>query len=157
MHRNRRKHVIVIYHLGLNRLTPVDNDQQCCGNPTPVDDCWSISVAETDPHYRNRTTCLNFVRSTPTCILSLDDQRREQFNALTAYIDGSVVYGSDDGIFLKLRSHQRGGLVENSEYPGFVPWESDVDPNGKQGSIVAGDVRANEMPGLTVMHTCKQD
>lgn len=65
------------------------------------------------------------------------------------------MYGSDEELFQKLRSHEGGRLVENSDHPGFIPWESDVDPNGRHGVVIAGDVRANEMPGLTVMQTCE--
>jgi peroxidase len=77
-------------------------------------------------------------------------------NLITAFIDGSAVYGSDDRLTKMLRKFSGGEMVENSEINGgFLPWSSQVDPGiSESGRILAGDRRANEMPGLTVMHTC---
>jgi len=81
-------------------------------------------------------------------------------NIITAFIDGSAVYGSDDRLTRMLRKFSGGELAENQEIPGFLPWSYEVDPTvpptqlPEDRTILAGDRRANEMPGLTVLHTC---
>jgi len=69
----------------------------------------------------------------------------QQSNAITAFLDGSQVYGSDQSTADSLRSFSGGMLREsgNNELP--------VDP--ETGEYLAGDVRVNEQPGLTSMHT----
>ncbi len=115
----------------------------------------TIPIKADDPHYgTHNVVCLDFVRSTRGC--SEDIVHREQFNAITAYIDGSVVYGSDETLFSTLRGEFRGGkLAENSEMAGFLPWRSDVIPGDNSKTVIGGDVRANEMPGLTVLQSRK--
>lgn len=82
---------------------------------------------------------------------------REQENEITSWIDGSMVYGSDneraaavrDGTspFLKVSTNNMLPFNEDSltNANGFI-----VDPTAL---FLAGDVRANEQLGLTVMHT----
>ncbi|GAB4526993.1 MAG: hypothetical protein Tsb0010_10140 [Parvularculaceae bacterium] len=68
---------------------------------------------------------------------------RQQINQITAYIDGSNVYGSDPVTAAALREGS-GGLLKTS--PGDLP-------PLQGGMFLAGDVRANEQVGLTAMHT----
>ena len=82
---------------------------------------------------------------------------REQENEITSWIDGSMVYGSDaeraaavrdgDTAYLKVSAGNLLPFNEDSlgNANGFV-----VDPTTL---FLAGDVRANEQLGLTVMHT----
>lgn len=71
------------------------------------------------------------------------DNPRQQINQITAWIDGSNVYGSDDATAASLRTHVDGKLK--------------MSPNDLlplvNGAFVAGDVRAMEQAGLTAMHT----
>lgn len=69
---------------------------------------------------------------------------REQVNAITSWLDGSNVYGSDDATAKSLRT-LRGGLMKTSD--------GDLLPRDEDGFFLAGDVRANEQVGLTAMHT----
>jgi hypothetical protein len=87
---------------------------------------------------------------------------RQQPNVLTAYIDGSQVYGSDLARANALRTFVGGGLKTS---PGdLLPLNNSTYfttplPNANNGPFpngqlyVAGDVRANEQIGLTAVHT----
>jgi hypothetical protein len=80
---------------------------------------------------------------------------RQQINALTAYIDGSMVYGSDDTRAQELRTLDGTGRLKTS--PGnLLPFNVNGFPNAPSPApsfFLAGDVRANEQVGLTAMHT----
>ncbi|CAN0353770.1 unnamed protein product, partial [Ectocarpus sp. 4 AP-2014] len=73
-----------------------------------------------------------------------EDGVRQQVNTITAYIDGSMVYGSDDATAASLRSLEGGRMLTS---------EGDLLPIGEDGFFLAGDIRANENAALTSMHT----
>ena len=82
---------------------------------------------------------------------------REQINEITAYIDGSMVYGSDQERADALRTWE-GGRLKVTEMPtgDLLPLNVDELPNAggtRPDMFVAGDVRANENIYLTAMHT----
>ena len=88
------------------------------------------------------------------------DGVRQQVNEVTSYIDASNVYGSDSVRALALRSGQDGLL--NMSSGALLPFNNNPNhmlPNDNEGSspdnhlFLAGDVRANEQPGLTSLHT----
>ena len=91
---------------------------------------------------------------------------RQQSNNITAWIDGSGVYGSDRERADWLRTFH-GGKLKMSK-GGLLPYntidgekDSPVDPHAPEMAnehrlpkvFVAGDERANEQPGLTSLHT----
>lgn len=92
---------------------------------------------------------------------------REHPNNLTAWMDGSQVYGSDAHRANWLRTFSNGKLKTSSG--NYLPYNtidgernSSIDPNAPemddpfhsgQAHSVAGDIRAGEQPGLTILHT----
>jgi peroxidase len=81
---------------------------------------------------------------------------REQLNNITAYIDASMVYGSEHGRADELRVFDGTGRLRTSE-GGLLPFNVngfDNAPTAHDPSyFLAGDIRANEQVGLTAMHT----
>ena len=92
---------------------------------------------------------------------------REQANFITSWVDGSNVYGSEQSRADWLRTFVDGKL--KTSMGNFLPYNtvdgelnSDIDPSAPSMAgdddlttkmFVAGDVRANEQPGLTSLHT----
>lgn len=70
---------------------------------------------------------------------------RQQINAITAWIDGSMIYGSDSATAASLRSFSGGKLKTSSG--NLLPVDS------ASGFFMAGDVRANENIALIAMQT----
>lgn len=82
------------------------------------------------------------------------DDPREQVNDITAFLDGSVVYGSDEIRAAQLRTFE-GGLLKTSEGD-LLPFNEAGLANAGGDSdtlFLAGDIRANENIALTAMHT----
>ena len=90
------------------------------------------------------------------------DNPREQFNEITAWVDGSNVYGSDSERADWLRSFDNGKLKVTEHSTGDLLPTAGDDPNAPHmaldgvlgaSTFVAGDVRANENVALISMHT----
>ncbi len=86
--------------------------------------------------------------------------KREQINTLTAFLDGSQVYGSDAARAGALRSFAGGLLKTAGGGDGeMLPYNTLGLANAnafrlpESKMFAAGDVRANEQVGLIVMHT----
>ncbi|XP_054631836.1 eosinophil peroxidase [Dunckerocampus dactyliophorus] len=141
-----------------------------CSRETP---CFPIQIPQSDPRYGTQS-CMPFFRSAPSCVDSIvPRQRREQLNAITSFVDASMVYGSSDSQAVALRDHSSplGSMACNSQhsdgelaYMPFLPrQQAHLDPCGPReqstpqrnetSCFQAGDSRANEHLGMVVLHT----
>ncbi len=104
----------------------------------------NIAIPEGDPYFDPNgtgTATMPFSRSASETDANGVDQ---QVNSITAFIDGSNVYGSDEATADSLRTHAGGQLIMS---------ENNLMPEDDSGQYMAGDIRANENVGLTSMHT----
>jgi len=99
----------------------------------------AIAISTEDPFYNQSSidqTCMDFSRSEAWC--EDNEGKREQFNAITAYLDSSNVYGSDDVTAANLRTFINGKLKVS---------DNNLLPLNENGEHIAGDTRAREMMG----------
>ncbi len=69
---------------------------------------------------------------------------RQQINEIAAFIDGSMIYGSDGETADSLRTGTAGQLITSS---------GNLLALDSEGMFLSGDERVNEQVGLTAMHT----
>ena len=132
-------------------------------------ECWPIPVTEDDPLYdQGGPQCLEFRRSIKVeCDVLLRTPQNDdltEFNEITHFVDLSSIYGSLQGKSLDLRVHEKGLLKFNQFKDDMLPFEVNKCPLENTGitsppplrhplQFEAGDVRANENPGLQSFHT----
>ncbi|MCA9246397.1 MAG: hypothetical protein KDA42_04755, partial [Planctomycetales bacterium] len=83
------------------------------------------------------------------------DNPRQQINSITAWLDGSVIYGSDPVRAAELRALDGTGRLKTSDGD-LLPFNTaGLDNAGgpSESLFLAGDVRANENAALTAMQT----
>lgn len=126
-------------------------DHDITFTPTNAADPHMIFGPEDDPH------SMAMIPMNRSQVSSGPGELRQQTNAITAYIDGSNVYGSDQHTADALRSGVGGKLLTSAG--NLLPTtdmitDVEMDHNSNPSTMfVAGDVRANEQLGLTAMHT----
>ena len=80
-------------------------ETDCCASGLQGSDCFSISIPNPDRFYswiNSTAQCLNLVRSQPVCRSAI----REQYNEITAFIDASMVYGSEQEQSAVIRTYR---------------------------------------------------
>ena len=126
----------------------IDHDMDLTEPPTSDKEAFNIEVPADDLLFDpdgtgTQVIRLNRSRYDASTGIGVDNPR-EQINQITAWIDGSMVYGSDQATADSLRTFV-GGRLRTSD--GNLP------PTDAAGNFLAGDVRANENVELTSMHT----
>lgn len=139
----------------------LDHDLDATSDAVPTESL-NITVPADDPDLNpNVPIPMRRALYDPSTGTSVDNPR-QQVNQITAYIDGSQIYGSDEVRARALRTLS-GGALKTSHDGQLLPYNFLVDgqplPNGGPPPLsfdeyfVAGDVRSNEQPGLAAMHT----
>lgn len=139
--------------------------------PTEASDSLLIPINDSaDPLFNASFPFLPFRRNDPAPGTGAGTTvPREQVDKITAYIDGSNVYGSDEPRADFLRTFDGGKLKSTVAANGeaLLPFNRAVDPfananppvtpgsspSDPEDLFLAGDVRANEQIGLTAVHT----
>uniref|UniRef100_A0A665UHI8 Eosinophil peroxidase n=1 Tax=Echeneis naucrates TaxID=173247 RepID=A0A665UHI8_ECHNA len=123
-----------------------------CSRDTP---CFPIQIPQSDP--RNGVqSCMPFFRSAPSCGAGvLPHRHREQLNAITSFIDASMVYGSSTSLASALRNHSSalGSMALNTRHSdqelSYMPFIR----KAAHRKYSTGDSRANEHLGMIALHT----
>ncbi|XP_040856880.1 eosinophil peroxidase [Ochotona curzoniae] len=139
----------------------VDCEKTCAQLPP----CFPIKIPPNDPRIKNQRDCIPFFRSAPACPGN-QGKVRNQLNALTSFVDASMVYGSEEPLALRLRNqtNQLGLLAVNQRFSdhgrALLPFDNlHDDPclltnrSARIPCFLAGDSRSTETPKLAAMHT----
>ena len=134
-----------------------------------TDICEPIRVGDIDEvfgeHTPNDGDCLPLRRSLSVCPVAppLSFEFRDQLNDITSYIDGSMVYGSNDILAKDLRQFVGGRLLVGPNIPANQPSLPTINSSTAEfiacppvlgnTCFLCGDARCNEQISLTVMHT----
>ena len=138
-------------------------------NYTRRPECWPIPIKD-DPYFGEEgPKCLEFRRSLKVecdVFLRMPEDELTEFNEVTHVIDLSSVYGSLQDKSSELRGFKKGLLKFNQFKDDMLPFELNFCPvSGSTGDeesahplrhpkqFNAGDIRANENPGLQSIHT----
>ncbi|GFN86612.1 chorion peroxidase [Plakobranchus ocellatus] len=125
---------------------------ECCEAPNiNRPECFNIDIPPDDEFFIGRR-CMSFIRSDREPVKGVE----EQTNIITAFVDGSNVYGSSVEELTRLRG--RNGRLRRTDVGqrfNFLPAGGDDACRNETGEFcfLAGDERVNEQPGLAAMHT----
>ncbi|XP_041828509.1 eosinophil peroxidase-like [Melanotaenia boesemani] len=153
------------------------NCDESCERTEP---CFPIPIPRGDPRLPSHpNSCIPVFRSAPVCGTGYsaynfggEPNKREQINAVTAFLDIGQVYGSEEkrSLFLRNLSSDQGLLRVNTEFSDngrellpFHPMQGQIcatrrritnDANAREvPCFIAGDIRADENIALTSIQT----
>uniref|UniRef100_A0A8B9I483 Lactoperoxidase n=1 Tax=Anser brachyrhynchus TaxID=132585 RepID=A0A8B9I483_9AVES len=139
-------------------------DLHCETDCTFKSPCFPIKFPPDDPRVLRSNSCMPFIQSASVC--NPRTFTREQINAVSSFIDASMVYGSDDSVAKSLRNqtNQMGLLAVNQNFTDagleLLPFENKTKSvcvlTNKSMNIPcfkAGDKRVTENLGLSALHT----
>ena len=136
----------------------LDHDIDLTGPASPIE-TFDIDVPQGDPWFDPNGTGVEQIPLDRSLYAVDGAAVRQQVNQITAFIDGSNVYGSDQARALELRTLDGTGRLKTtpSAFGPLLPYNVNGFPNAPVATdpslFIAGDVRANEQNGLTAMHT----
>lgn len=146
------------------------NPISCCteGDSQPIPDqfkhfaCLAIPIARDDEFYGQfGKGCMNFVRSSLAPNHECRFNYGQQISKVTHFLDGSVIYGSDEHTEHGIREHSGGRLRMFQDFnrqllpiaqPGDKPDECAKNDRPDNACFVTGDVRTNQIISLTSLH-----
>lgn len=131
----------------------IDHDLSLTGVIDPPES-FNIPVPLGDPFFDPFGTGTQFIPLNRSFYQMIEGVR-QQVNEITAFIDASMVYGSDEARALELRTLDDTGRLKTSRGE-LLPYNLNGFPNAPDSTdpsfFLAGDFRANEQVGLTAMH-----
>jgi hypothetical protein len=131
----------------------LDHDIDLTAGSSPAE-AFDIAVPLGDPWFDPFSTGTETIGLSRSAGVFVNGQR-EQLNEITAWIDGSMIYGSDEERALALRTLDGTGRLRTSEGD-LLPYNLELLPNAPYPQVdffLAGDIRANEQVALTALHT----
>lgn len=133
----------------------VDHDLDLTLTTNPGE-AFNISVPSGDPQFDPAATGTQVIPLNRSVHIAVNGVR-QQTNAVSAYIDGSQVYGSDAVRATALRRLDGSGKLKTSpsDHGDLLPYNEANLPNAPQGAqfFLAGDLRVNEQVGLIAIQT----
>ncbi|XP_012664219.1 lactoperoxidase isoform X1 [Otolemur garnettii] len=149
--------------LGSSEFSKAQCDEYCIqgGN------CFPIMFPPNDPKVRTQGKCMPFFRAGFVCPTPpYQSLAREQINALTPFLDASLVYGTEPSLASRLRnlSSPLGLLAVNQEFSDhglpYLPFVNKkpspcefINATAQVPCFLAGDSRASEQTLLATSHT----
>ncbi|XP_031688693.1 eosinophil peroxidase [Oncorhynchus kisutch] len=140
-----------------------------CSRDTP---CFPIQIPLSDPR-TGIQSCMPFFRSAPSCVRSeaftgaTPHHHREQLNAITSFVDASMVYGSSSPMAAALRNHSSplGVLALNDQasdqglaYMPYLPrLQGRLDPCGPRSGSGANSTGATSASDTSATAPTEQE